>query len=155
MPKSEALKKAQVSAFDAKRYLSSFSQFVPSGRFLMQGGMVSSRVPEILRNFKKMEENGLSMEQIEQAIAGNLAQGRQPDASSIARLEYPSIQTEQAEANRLLPLINLLLNLMIQVAENQAGMQGEILKLIQIFEGERNALHTRIAKLEKTTANTE
>lgn len=149
MSKSEALKKAQVSAFDAKRYLSSFSQFVSSDCFLMRGSMVSSRVPEILSNFKKMEENGLSLEQIEQAIAGNLQQGRPPDASPATRPEYPSMQ---AEANRLLPL---LIDLLKQVAENQVAMHGEILNLIQIFEGEVNALHTRIAKLEKVLANPE
>lgn len=142
MPKTEALKKAQVSAFDAKRYLSSFSEFVPSDRFLVQGGMVSWRVPEILSHFKKMEESGLSLEQIEQEIAKNLAQGRQPGAEPAAKPEPPSIQVE---ANRL----ESLLALMQQVVENQANMYDEILKLIQLFEGELMALDTRIAKLEK------
>jgi chemotaxis protein histidine kinase CheA len=145
MPKSEALKIAQVSAFDAKRYLSSFSEFVPSDRFLMQGGMVSWRVPGILSNFKKMEEGGLSLEQIEQEIAKNLAQGRQPGAGPAAKPESPSIQVA---ANRL----ESLLALMQQVVENQANMYGEILKLIQLFEGELIALDTRIAKLEETAA---
>ena len=144
IPKSEALKKAAVSAFDAKRYLSSFSQFIPSGRPLIQGGLVSPRVPEILSNFKMMEKSGLSMEQIEQAIAGNLAQGRRPEAGLVTG---PKCYSIQVEANRLLTLINL----MKQLAENQENIQVEILKLIQCFEEEMNALHTRIAKLEKNS----
>jgi DNA-binding transcriptional MerR regulator len=142
IPKSEALKMAHVSAFDAKRYLSSFSQFVPDKRFLMQGGTVSWRVPDILRNFKKMEDSGLSLEQIEQAIANNLAQGRQPGAGPAAKLESPSIQIE---ANQLLPLLAL----MQQLVDNQANLYDAIVKLVQAFEGELMTLDARITELEK------
>jgi hypothetical protein len=149
MPKSEALKIAQVSAFDAKRYLSSFSEFVPSDCFLVQGGMVSWRVPEILSNFKKMEESGLSLEQIEQEIAKNLAQGRQTGAGAAAKPEHPSIQVE---ANRL----QSLLALMQQVMENQANMHGEILKLIQLYPSiqvEANRLQSLLALMQQVLEN--
>jgi len=145
MSKSEALKKARVSAFDAKRYLSSFSQFVPDNYFLMKGGTVSPRVPEILSNYKKMEDSGLSLEQIEQAIAKNLAQGRQSGAEPAAKPKGPSIQIE---VNKLLPLLAL----MQQVVKNQTNMYGEIVKLAQALEEELAALDARIAELEKIPA---
>ncbi|CVK21411.1 hypothetical protein [Sporomusa sphaeroides] len=143
IPKSEALKKAEVSAFDAKRYLSSISQFVPSDCALMQGGAVSWRVPEILRNFKKMEESGLSLEQIEQTIASHLALGGQPGAGPAVKPEHPSVMIE---VNKLLPLLLLIQ----QVTENQENMDSEIVKLVQLIEEKLMELQFRIDKLEQT-----
>lgn len=139
IPKSEALKKAEVSAFDAKRYLSSLSQFVPFDRALMQGGAVSWRVPEILKKFKKMEESGLSLEQIEQTIASHLALGGQPGTGPAVRLEHPSVMVE----------VNKLLLLIQQVMENQENMDSEIVKLVQLIEEKLMELQFRIDKLEQ------
>ncbi|MCM0759678.1 hypothetical protein M7775_14050 [Sporomusa sphaeroides DSM 2875] len=152
--KSEALKQAEVSAFDAKRYLSIFSQFIPSSSPIMQGSMVSPRVPELLINFKMLEENGLSMEQIKQAIAETIAKGKPVATSSVNGMESPVIQPG---ANG-----SALIELMKQLADNQANIQSiqsEILKMVQqvlgSIEEEVKMLHIRIEKLEKTMKDPE
>ena len=50
--REEALKAAQVTAFDAKRYLSIFYRFAPQ-HTITRGNRVSPLVPHILSNFKK------------------------------------------------------------------------------------------------------
>lgn len=142
IPKSEALKKAEVSAFDAKRYLSSLSQFVPSDRTLMKGGAVLWCVPEIFKKFKKLEESGVSLEQIEQTIANQLALGGQPGAGPAVKPEHPSVMVE---VNKLLPLLFLIQ----QVMENQENMDSEIVKLIQLIEEKLMELQFRIDRLEQ------
>ncbi len=113
MHKSEALKKAEVSAFDAKRYLSVFSRFIPHSESIMQGSMVSPRVPEVLLHFKMLEKNGLSMEQIAEAVAGNMAEGKRFDA-----VESPALTPK---INEQLSLITLtLITLMKQLADNDS-----------------------------------
>ena len=149
MHKSEALKKAEVSAFDAKRYLSIFSQFIPSTSPIMQGSMVSPRVPELLTHFKMLEENGLSMEQIKQAIAETIAKGKPVADGSVNGTENPVMQPGENGT--------VLVELMKQLADNQANIQSiqsEILKMVQqvldSIEQEVKMLHIRIEKLEKT-----
>lgn len=143
MYKSEALKRAEVSVFDAKRYLSIFSRFIPSNMPLIKGSMVSPRVPELLMHFKMLERNGLSMEQIEQAIAGNIAQDKQVAANSVNKTKNSVIQPE---ANEMLTLIDVIQ----QLADNQTNIQNEILQLVQGVEEETKILYMRIEKLERT-----
>ena len=69
--KKQAIKDAQVTPFDGKRYLDSFCKFVSPGNIL-QGNLVDPIVPFVLSNFKTMENAGLTMAQIEQSLSKNM-----------------------------------------------------------------------------------
>lgn len=150
MHKSEAFKKAKVSVFDAKRYLSIFSQFIPSNMPLIQGSMVSPRVPELLMHFKMLEKNGLSIEQIEQMIAENIVHGKQVAAHSVNEMKSPARQPEVNGMRTIIHIIQQLADNQTNIQNEITNIQNEILKLLQGVEEETKMLYTRIEKIEST-----
>ena len=136
--REEALKAAQVNAFDAKRYLSIFYRFAPPNT-ITRGNRVSPLVPHILSNFKTMEMAGLTMTQMEEALSECIAQntlGRNFPAGANNR------KGNETDTPPVLPLLE-------KVVQNQAEMQNEMVKLIKQFHIEFNLLQERIAQIEK------
>ncbi len=139
--KAEALKIAQVSVFDAKRYLLSFSRFIPPNRIIVKGDRVSPLVPQLFIYFKTLENSGMSIMQIEQAVAELLSRdkpyliNRSPEASFVSRADMYAIFTG-----------------LEKVVHIQAGMQDEVLKLVQQFREEITELQCRLTCLEDTLA---
>lgn len=137
--REEALKAAQVTAFDAKRYLSIFYRFAPQ-HTITRGNRVSPLVPHVLSNFKTMEMGGLTMAQMEQALSESIAQNRL-NRNFSAGMDNSKGKTDTPP---VLPLLE-------KVIQNQAEMQNEMEKLIKQFYIEFSLLQERIAQLEKKT----
>ncbi|MDU4960828.1 MAG: hypothetical protein E6X17_09250 [Sporomusaceae bacterium] len=136
MSKAEALKTAQVSVFDAKRYLSAFSRFIPSDKLIVRGDRVSPLVPELLTHFKLLEASGLSLEQIEQSICSHLEAGQEPHWLTGDRPEA-SWQPD------------VMMDLVKKMALTQVRTQCELLNLVQFCHSQINILKARIDRLEQ------
>lgn len=138
--REEALKAAQVTIFDAKRYLSIFYRFAPPNT-ITRGNRVSPLVPHILSNFKTMEMAGLTMAQMEQALSESIAQ------NTLNRNFPAGTGTRKGNETDAHPVLSLL----EKVVQNQAEMQNEMVKLIKQFYIELSLLQERTAQLEKVT----
>lgn len=137
--REEALKAAQVTVFDAKRYLSIFYRFAPP-HTITRGNRVSPLVPHVLSNFKTMEMAGLTMAQMEQALSESIA-------PNTLNRNFPA-GTDNRKGKTDTPPV---LPLFEKVIQNQAEMQNEMVKLIKQFHIELSLLQERIAQLEKAT----
>lgn len=140
--KKQAIKDAQVTPFDAKRYLDSFCKFVPPGNIL-QGNLVDPIVPFVLSNFKTMENAGLTMAQIEQSLSKNMIKNE-----TINKITTNNIVCEKNEQSKLLLRIT-------KIVQEQSQVQKELIKLIKLFNTELSILQQRVIQLEKETLRTE
>lgn len=131
MSRKQALKDAQVTIFDAKRYLVAFSQFVPPDTIL-RANKVSPIVPDILAKFKTLEAAGLTIEQIEQSIAKEL-NNTTPEKVLVTNTKNIPVAYQNS------------LNSLAKIVQNQIETQSEI---IRILDTEFDALRKRITLLE-------
>lgn len=96
-------------------------------------------VPQILANFKLMEDAGLTLEQIGRLVAATLDADKSAGKAVLAVSNSTNLKDDQAADPNLMVTFAKLL-------QNQAEMQQEI---IRIFNAEVNTLRERIAHLEK------
>lgn len=129
--RKQALKEAQVTVFDAKRYLAVFSRFVPPNTIL-RANKVAPIVPDILAKFKTLEAAGLTMEQIEQSIVKTIT-NTAPEKTLVT--DTKNIPAAYQDSLRSLA----------KIVQNQIETQSEIIRILDV---EFNALRKRITQLE-------
>lgn len=128
----EAYTTAQVTPFEAKKYLDTFSRFIPNTP-LIKGNLVSSNVPTILIHFKKMELLGCSTTTIEKLIQKNIS---------------PSNICECSSSQCKIESLASTLNKLIYILKNQAEIQRYT---VEIFHAEITLLKEKINMLENKT----